>query len=97
MSKKSDKIEETGEPRRNKTLLYLAFALSIIGAGMLLIPTILIFMPWIELTWQNLFKYPHTYIALGGLVLLTAGLILQRKITPPMERKETEKLRSRLE
>ena len=64
---------------------------------MTLIPTILIFMPWIELKWENLFSYPHTYFVLAGLVILTAGLILQRKVTIPMDRAETEKLRSRLE
>jgi hypothetical protein len=64
---------------------------------MLIIPTILIFMPQFELTWDIVFKIPHTYIALGGLILVTTGLIIQRKITPPMEHAEREKLRSRLE
>ncbi len=84
-------------PHKSKPLLYLAFGLSITGAALMVIPTILIFMPWIELKWENLFSYPHTYIVLAGLIILTAGLILQRRITVPMDRAETEKLRSRLE
>lgn len=98
MSRRKEKrTENTQEPKRNKALLYLAFALTAIGAAMLIIPTIFIFMPNFNLTWDIVFKIPHTYIALGGLVFVTAGLILQRKITPPMEQAEREKLRSRLE
>lgn len=83
-------------PQRNKLLLYLAFALSGIGGALAVVSTIMIFQPWIELTWSNLFKIPWTYMLLSGLIILTAGFILHRKITPPMKREE-EILRSRLE
>jgi len=92
----SQEIDQKG-PHKSKPLLYLAFGLSIAGAALMVIPTILIFMPWIELKWENLFSYPHTYFVIVGFVVLTAGLILQRRITVPMDRAETEKLRSRLE
>ena len=99
MSKKKNPQEETTEqgPYKSKALLYLAFGLSFAGAALMVIPTIFIFMPWITLTWENLFRYPHTYIALSGFIILTAGLILHRRITIPMERAKIEKLRSRLE
>ncbi|NHK32292.1 MAG: hypothetical protein FK730_13135 [Asgard group archaeon] len=98
MSKKSNKSsDKVQEPVRSKALLYFAFALTALGAAMLIIPTILIFMPQFELTWDIVFKIPHTYIALCGLGLITTGLIIQRRITPPMEHAEREKLRSRLE
>jgi hypothetical protein len=97
LSSRKSKQPAEEPPKRNKALLYVAFGMSIMGAIMLVVPTILIFMPQVNLEWSNLFKYPHTYIALGGLILVTAGLILQRRITPPMERKEMDKLRSRLE
>ncbi|NHJ40615.1 MAG: hypothetical protein FK731_11330 [Asgard group archaeon] len=98
MSKKSNiSNEKPQQPQRNKALLYFAFALTAIGAAMLIIPTILIFMPQFDLSWNIIFKIPHTYIALGGLIFVTAGLIIQRRITPPMEHTELKKLRSRLE
>ncbi|MBK5114064.1 MAG: hypothetical protein KGD59_05195 [Candidatus Heimdallarchaeota archaeon] len=99
MSDKENFQEETAVqgPHKSKPLLYLAFGLSIAGAALMVIPTILIFMPWIELKWENLFSYPHTYFVIAGFVILTAGLILQRRITTPLEREKVEKLRSRLE
>ncbi|NHJ87758.1 MAG: hypothetical protein FK734_20015 [Asgard group archaeon] len=98
MSKKTSKEQtESTEPPRNKTLLYFAFALTAVGAALAVLPTILIFLPDVQLTWSNLFKLPHTYIALSGIVLVTIGLIIQRKITPPMDKLEEKKLRSRLE
>ncbi|MCG3253260.1 MAG: hypothetical protein KAX09_05380 [Candidatus Heimdallarchaeota archaeon] len=99
MSEKKIPQEETDEkgPHKSKPLLYLAFGLSIAGAALMVIPTILIFMPWIELKWENLFSYPHTYFVIAGFVVLTAGLILQRRITTPMEMEKTAKLKSRLE
>ncbi|MHA1212746.1 MAG: hypothetical protein ACTSSH_09820 [Candidatus Heimdallarchaeota archaeon] len=98
MSKKRTNSEpEKFEPPRSKALLYFAFALAALGAVLMVIPTILIFMPDIELTWTTVFTLPHTYVALAGSVILTIGLILHRKITPPMDKIETEKLRSRLE
>jgi len=84
-------------PHKSKALLYLAFSLSAIGAVLMVIPTILIFMPWIDLKWENLFQYPHTYFVIAGFVVLTAGLILHRRITAPMDMAKTEELRSRLE
>jgi len=93
---KASRFEVSGPPR-NKYLVYLATALAAIGVVLIVIPTILIFMPTFDLTFSNLFRTPHTYIAIGGLIFLTAGFILHRKITPPMEVTETEKLRSRLE
>ena len=99
MSKKQAKSEEAteGAPTRSKFLLYFAFSMTAIGAAMLVVTTVLVFMPNFELTWDIVFKIPHTYIALGGLILVTTGLILQRRITKPMDFKETEQLRSRLE
>ncbi|NPE08795.1 MAG: hypothetical protein GNW80_10985 [Asgard group archaeon] len=98
MSNKKTSQEAVPEsPHKSKALLYLAFSLSAIGAALMVIPTILIFMPWIELKWENLFQYPHTYFVIAGFVVLTIGLILHRKITTPMDMKKTEELRSRLE
>ncbi|MBD3189069.1 MAG: hypothetical protein GF308_00410 [Candidatus Heimdallarchaeota archaeon] len=84
------------DPRRNKRLLYLAFGLTGLGGVLALISTIFILIPSVELTWSNLFRIPWTYILLSGLIILTAGFILHRRITPPMKREE-EILRSRLE
>ena len=90
--------EEQPVPPRNKYLLYFAFALTAIGAAMALAVTILLFIPgFINLTWQNLFRIPYTYVLIAGLIFVTAGIVLQRVITPPMATKDTEKLRSRLE
>lgn len=102
MTKKSapQEGEEEGQkaPQRNKYLLYLAFALTAIGAVMALVPTIFIIIPdFIDISWDTLFQNPLTYILITGIILVTAGLILQRVITPPMKISETEKLRSRLE
>ena len=99
MSKKQAKSEEStdGAPARNKLLLYFAFGMAALGAAMLVVTTVLVFMPNFELKWETVLKIPHTYIALSGIILLTAGLILQRRITKPMDLKETEQLRSRLE
>jgi len=99
MSKKNTSQDEAVQqgPHKSKALLYLAFSLSAIGAALMVIPTILIFMPWIELKWENMFSYPHTYFVIAGFVVLTAGLILHRRITAPMEIAKAEELRSRLE
>ena len=98
MPKKESEEQKSEAPKRNKYLLYLAFALTAIGAVMALVPTIFIIIPdFIDISWDTLFQNPLTYILLTGLVLVTAGLILQRVITPPMKISETEKLRSRLE
>lgn len=86
------------EPQRNKLLLYIAFALTAIGAIMAVAVTILIVIPdFIEISWSTLFTNPLFYILITGIILVTAGLIMQRIITPPMKQIEREKLRSRLE
>ncbi|MBN1329411.1 MAG: hypothetical protein JXA54_08050 [Candidatus Heimdallarchaeota archaeon] len=98
MSRKESKEKsESNEPPRNKALLYFAFILTAIGAVLTVLPTILIFLPEVELSWSTVFTLPHTYIVIAGLVLVTTGLIIQRKITPPMDKLEEKKLRSRLE
>lgn len=96
-AKKKSKEDTAEEPQRNKILLYLAFALTAIGAVMALVPTIIVFMPNYNLEWSTLFYDPLTYVLIAGIVLVTVGLIMQRVITPPMKISETEKLRSRLE
>lgn len=94
----NDLQEPSNEPQRSKVLLYISFALTAIGAAMALAVTILIVIPdFIDISWSTLFTNPLTYILIGGLILVTAGLIMQRVITPPMKAIETEKLRSRLE
>ena len=97
MTKNQPPPEGTIVVKRSKALLYFAFALTAIGAILSVIVTIIIFMPTFELTKSNFYKIPHFYLLLTGLILVTAGLILQRKITPPMEVAEAKKLRSRLE
>jgi hypothetical protein len=85
------------DPRRNKIWLYVAVGMTVVGAIMALIPTIIIITPGFDITFQNFYKSPYFYIFLAGLVILTAGFILHRKITPPMEPTETEQLKTRLE
>ncbi|MFW9923697.1 MAG: hypothetical protein ACFFDW_10475 [Candidatus Thorarchaeota archaeon] len=99
MKKQKEQAKHEGpeEPQRNKALLYFAFALTAVGAVTALVPTVIIFLPITEITWQTLFQNPLTYILITGVVLVTAGLILQRVITPPMKMTETQKLKSRLE
>ncbi len=100
MPKRQSKVmqEPIAEPQRSKVLLYISFALTVIGATMALSVTVLIVIPgYIELSWSTLFTNPLTYILIVGLILVTAGLIMQRIITPPMKATETEKLKSRLE
>lgn len=92
----NEENQANAAPQRNKLLLYLAFALSGIGGALAVVSTIIIFQPWIDLSWSNLFRIPWTYMLIGGLIILTAGFILHRRITPPMKREE-ELLRSRLE
>ncbi|MHA1629894.1 MAG: hypothetical protein ACTSXO_08920 [Candidatus Heimdallarchaeota archaeon] len=91
--------EEPEEPHRSKTLLYLAFGLAVTGAIMMFIPTVFIFVPGLvpELSWSTFYKLPIFWVLVAGFVILTAGLILHRKITKPMRYAEMEKLKSRLE
>lgn len=84
-------------PQRNKLLVYLAFGLTAIGAIMAIIPTVRIILPDFELTVKSLFGTPYLYIAIAGLILVTIGLILQRKITPEMKITEVDKYRGRVD
>jgi len=93
----NDMQEPSDEPQRSKVLLYISFALTAIGAAMALAVTILVITPNFEISWSTLFTNPLTYILIAGLILVTAGFIMHRVITPPMKATETEKLRSRLE
>ncbi|MHA1125310.1 MAG: hypothetical protein ACTSO7_05525 [Candidatus Heimdallarchaeota archaeon] len=85
------------DPRQNKTLVYVALGLTIAGAILALVPTILIISPLYNLSWQTIYLDPLFYIFLGGIVLTTVGFVMHRKVTPPMDINEQEKLRSRLE
>jgi hypothetical protein len=97
--KKQTQQEDSGqqEPQRNKLLLYLAFGMTAVGAVMAVVVTIIMFMPSYQISWSTLFLDPLTYVLIGGIILVTAGFILQRVITPPMEFDEYEQIRSRLE
>ena len=85
------------DPRENKYLVFIALGLTVAGAILSLVPTILIISPVYVLEWSTIYKDPLFYIFLAGIILVTAGLIMHRKVTPPMDINEQERLRSRLE
>jgi hypothetical protein len=96
------KIKKTKEPavedpRQNKILVYIALGLTVAGAILALVPTILIISPVYELTWSTIYKDPLFYIFIAGIIITTVGFIMHRKVTPPMDLNEQERLRSRLE
>ena len=95
--RKRNKEPAVEDPRKNKWLVYIALGITVAGAILSLVPTILIISPLFELTFQNFYKLPLFYIFLAGILLVTAGLIMHRKVTPPMDLNEQERLRSRLE
>ena len=96
---KRKKIQEPKieDPREKKYLVYIALGITIAGAILALVPTILIISPIYVLNWSTIYKDPLFYIFLAGIILTTVGFIMHRKVTPPMDITEQEKLRSRLE
>jgi len=100
MTKKESMTEEPEEqPHKSKALLYIAVALSFTGAAMMVVPTIFILVPDLvpNFSWSTFYKLPIFWVLVAGFIILTAGLILHRRITKPMQYAEVEKLRSRLE
>ena len=99
LNAKRSRIKEPAieDPRENKILVFIALGLTVAGAILSLVPTILIISPVYVLEWSTIYKDPLFYIFLAGIILVTAGLIMHRKVTPPMDINEQERLRSRLE
>ena len=95
--KRKAKEQAIEDQRQNKWLVFIALGITVAGAIMALVPTIIMITPLYTISWNTLFRDPLFYILLGGVVLTTVGLIFHRKVTPPMDVTETEKLRSRLE
>ena len=95
--KRKSKEPAIEDPRESKTLVYVALGLTVTGAILALIPTIIMIMPFYEISFSNFYLDPMFYILLAGIILVTVGLIMHRKVTPPMQFDETERLKSRLE
>ena len=85
------------DPREKKWLVYIALGITVAGAILALVPTIFIINPAFQISWNTIYKEPLFYIFLAGIILTTVGLIMHRKVTPPMDVNEQERLRSRLE